>query len=330
MLRLTMARKVRLEYPGAIYHVINRGNYRAWVFETEGAKKAFEECLFEACTKSRWRLHAYVIMGNHFHLAVETPEGNLVAGMHWLQATFAARFNRFRDERGHLFQGRYKALMVEAGDRLAQLCHYIHLNPVRAGIVTVEQLRDHKYSSYWYYRRPRPACLDLATALMGAGQLGDTQEGWGAYEQYLIVQNTDGPVGKNAAYESMSKGWVLGSREFKQALIKDEAAAVDLRAWDSLGAQEFRRLEWEMLLGKALAAIPDAERAARPGKSAAWKIAVAGWMKDSSNVTNGWLAERLGMGSGAYVSKHVGLAKAGRHPAAGLWAKRLRRVKGET
>ena len=325
-----MARKVRLEYPGAIYHVINRGNYRAWVFETEGAKKAFEECLFEACAKSRWRLHAYVIMGNHFHLAVETPEGNLVAGMHWLQATFACRFNRFRGERGHLFQGRYKALMVEEGDHLARLCHYIHLNPVRAGVVTVEQLPDYRYSSYWYYRNTRPAFLDLGTALMGAGQLSDTKEGWVSYEQYLIWQNAEGPVGKSEAYESMSKGWVIGSREFRQALIKDEAAAVDMRTWDSLGAKEFRRLEWESLLEKAIAVISESERSRQVGKSAAWKIAVAGWMKRSSNVTNGWLADRLGMGTGVYVSKHLGLFKVGKHPEAEVWSKRLNKVKGKT
>ncbi len=105
-----MPRKLRLEYPGACYHVINRGNYRADIFRTEGTKAAFEACLFEACSKSDWVLHAYVLMSNHYHLAVETPAGNLVAGMHWLQATFANRFNRLRGERGHLFQGRYKAL----------------------------------------------------------------------------------------------------------------------------------------------------------------------------------------------------------------------------
>ena len=108
-----MARKLRLEYPGAIYHVINRGNYRAYVFKSVGARQAFEDCLFAACARSGWLLHAFVIMGNHYHLAVETPQGNLVAGMQWLQSTFANRFNQLRGERGHLFQGRYKSLLVE-------------------------------------------------------------------------------------------------------------------------------------------------------------------------------------------------------------------------
>ncbi|MBI5768031.1 MAG: transposase, partial [Verrucomicrobia bacterium] len=96
-----MARKLRLEFPGACYHVINRGNYRARVFATEATRAAFEACVFEACEKSGWVLHAFVVMNNHYHLALETPEGNLVAGMQWLQATFANRFNRLRGERGH-------------------------------------------------------------------------------------------------------------------------------------------------------------------------------------------------------------------------------------
>ncbi len=104
----TMARKLRMEYPGALYHVYSQGNYRDYVFREEGARKAFLTCLEEACKRSRWVLHAYVLMGNHYHLALETPRGNLVEGMKWLQATFANRFNRFRSENGHVFQGRYQ------------------------------------------------------------------------------------------------------------------------------------------------------------------------------------------------------------------------------
>ena len=108
-----MPRKHRLEYPGAIYHIIYRGNYRRPIFETDKTKKAFECCLFEACEKSAWVLHTFIVMGNHYHLTLETPQGNLIAGMHWLQGTFANRFNRLRKEHGHLFEGRYKAILVD-------------------------------------------------------------------------------------------------------------------------------------------------------------------------------------------------------------------------
>ena len=184
-----MPRKLRLEFPGAVYHVINRGNYRADIFATAGARAAFMDCLWEVCQKSGWRLHAFVLMRNHFHLALETPEGNLVAGMQWMQATFANRFNRLRAERGHLFQGRYKALLVQPGEELGQLCHYIHLNPVRAEVVTVARLREFRDSSYWYLEeKERPACLDMQTALVHAGGLADNRRGWKLYAQYLDWQ----------------------------------------------------------------------------------------------------------------------------------------------
>jgi REP element-mobilizing transposase RayT len=143
-----MARKLRLEFPGALYHIINRGNYRRWIFEAASTRTAFEACLFEACERGGWLLHAFVLMGNHYHLAVETPEGNLVAGMQWLQATFANRFNRLRRENGHLFQGRYKSLLLEGGSVLGAVCDYIHLNPVRAGVVPVTQLSTYRHGSY--------------------------------------------------------------------------------------------------------------------------------------------------------------------------------------
>ncbi len=150
-----MPRKLRLEFPGACYHVINRGNYRGDVFLTDRTKAAFVACLFEAGTRYGWRVHAFVVMRNHFHLALETPDGDLVAGMQWLQSTFASRFNRLRNERGHLFQGRYKALVAEPGEAFAHVCHYIHLNPVRAGILPVSELRRYAASSYPYLWRPR-------------------------------------------------------------------------------------------------------------------------------------------------------------------------------
>ena len=87
-----MARKLRPEFNGGLYHVINRGNYRAFVFDTDGAKDAFSEALWEACEKFSWELSAYCVMGNHFHLCLGTPLGNLSVGMRWLQATFAMRF----------------------------------------------------------------------------------------------------------------------------------------------------------------------------------------------------------------------------------------------
>lgn len=305
-----MARKLRLEFPGAIYHVINRGNYRAHVFESAGARQAFEECVFAACERSGWMLHAYVIMGNHYHLALETPQGNLVAGMQWLQSTFANRFNKLRGEQGHLFQGRYKSLLAEEGEALGLLCHYIHLNPVRAGLVTMERLKEYRHSSYWYLDQPklRPGFLRCETALSEAGALADTSAGRRAYHDYLSWQLAEGPAGKSKAYVSMSKGWALGGKGFKQALLQDQEVAATARAWESSGVREVREAQWQATLDRLRRALSSKEMQDQR-KSAPWKVALAMQMKSTTDTSNGWLAAQLDMGSGFYVSKHIGLAR---------------------
>ena len=303
-----MARKLRLEFPGACYHVINRGNYREGIFKTEGAKAAFEACLFEACTKSSWVLHGFVLMSNHYHLALVTPLGNLVAGMHWLQATFANRFNKLRGEHGHLFQGRYKSLLVEEGGPLGMVCDYIHLNPVRAGVVSVGELRNYRSSSLWFLTRPkrRPDCLQLETALTEAGGLSDSAEGWKSYMDYLEWQAAEGPMGRSNAYTSLSKGWALGSADFKATLIRDHTFAEETRAWEIGGVKEIRQHTWEKLFRRAMFALKRNESELTDGpKAAPWKVALATFLKERTQVSNPWLASRLGFRRPAYVSRLV-------------------------
>jgi REP element-mobilizing transposase RayT len=108
-----MARQLRLEYPGAVYHVMNRGDRREPVYHDDTDRKRFIATLGEACTKTDWQVHAYCLMNNHFHLVMETPNANLVAGMRWFLSTYTARFNRRHKLFGHLFSGRYKSLIVD-------------------------------------------------------------------------------------------------------------------------------------------------------------------------------------------------------------------------
>jgi putative transposase len=119
--------------------VISLGDYRKEPFEG-GTVGAFEKTLFEAWAKCGWLLYAYVIMSNHYHLTVETPEANLVEGMRWLQGIFRIRFN----------------VVIEEGRPLLELVNYIHLNPLRAGIVTVARLRDYEWSSYPKFFKQTP------------------------------------------------------------------------------------------------------------------------------------------------------------------------------
>ena len=105
-----MARKLRVEYPGAVYHVMNRGDRREPIFKDDKDRLNFLATLGEACQKTGWQVHAFCLMPNHFHLVLETPQGNLVAGMKWLLGTYTGRFNRRHKLFGHLFSGRYKGL----------------------------------------------------------------------------------------------------------------------------------------------------------------------------------------------------------------------------
>jgi hypothetical protein len=228
--------------------------------------------------------------------------------MQWLQATFANRFNKLRGARGHLFQGRYKGLLVEEGGPLAQVCHYIHLNPVRAGLVQPAALGGYRYSSYWYLARPkqRPAFLQLGPTLREAGDLVDTPAGWQAYADYLAWQAAEGPAGKSKAYVSLSKGWALGSGEFKATLVKDHQLAATSRAWESSGAQEIREHAWKEALTVALRARrKTAADLLSHRKTAPWKVALAAELKQTTQARNAWLAEHLHMGRAEAVSSHV-------------------------
>jgi REP element-mobilizing transposase RayT len=105
-----MARQLRIEYPGAVYHVMSRGDRREAVFKDDQDCEGFLRALAEACEKSLWQVHAYCLMRTHFHLVLETPQPTLVAGMKWLLGTYTSRCNRRHRQFGHLFSGRYKAL----------------------------------------------------------------------------------------------------------------------------------------------------------------------------------------------------------------------------
>src|SRR4051812_41010424 len=107
---LPMPRKLRIEYPGAIYHVIKRGNQRANIFKDDHDRQRFLGTLGEACAKTEWQIHAWCLMRNHFRLVIETPRANLVAGMKWLLGVYPQRYNIRHKTGGHLFAGRYKAL----------------------------------------------------------------------------------------------------------------------------------------------------------------------------------------------------------------------------
>lgn len=141
-----MARSLRLEFPGAIWHITSRGNQRHDIFLDEEDRRSFLARLGSNVTMYRWRLHAWVLMSNHYHLLVETPEPNLARGMQQFNGWYAQAFNRRHGRVGHVVQGRYKGILVERESHLLELARYLALNPVRAGVV--RHAEEYGWSSY--------------------------------------------------------------------------------------------------------------------------------------------------------------------------------------
>ena len=141
-----MTRPLRIEYPGAIYHVTSRGNAQMDIFNDDGDRNTFYDVLKSARNRFNIVIHAFCLMDNHYHLLVETPDANLSRFMRQLNGVYTQRYNNYYTRSGHLFQGRYKAILVQQDLYLAELSRYIVLNPVRAGMVRAA--KDWSWSSY--------------------------------------------------------------------------------------------------------------------------------------------------------------------------------------
>ena len=141
-----MSRPLRLEFPGALYHVTARGNARADIFLDDEDRDRFLLLLKDEIIQQGWRCYAWCLMDNHYHFLIETPEANLSRGMQRLNGRYTQSFNRIHQRVGHIFQGRYKAILVEKESHLLELCRYIVLNPVRAGMV--DDVSQWQWSSY--------------------------------------------------------------------------------------------------------------------------------------------------------------------------------------
>ena len=148
-----MARQLRINYPGAFYHITSRGNERKAVFKSKRDREKFLEYLETATLRYDAVVHVYCLMDNHYHLLLETPSGNLPQIMHHINGAYTTYFNVKRGRSGHLFQGRYKAILVDADEYAKELSRYIHLNPVRAKMV--ERPEEYKWSSYQDYTGAR-------------------------------------------------------------------------------------------------------------------------------------------------------------------------------
>jgi REP element-mobilizing transposase RayT len=178
--------------------------------------------LAEACEKAEWRVLAYCLMGNHFHAVIETPLPNLVAGMKWFLGAYTARFSRRHKQFGHLFSGRYKALIVDSGDAgyLCTVCEYVHLNPVRAKRLRKGQpLRNYRWASFPTYLEPpsrRPPWLLVERVLGDLGIPNDRVAGRKEFERLTELRRCQGD---SEEFAKIRRGWFLGSETFGKELL---------------------------------------------------------------------------------------------------------------
>jgi len=317
-----MARALRLEYPGAVYHVMARGNQGQPIFRDDRDRRVFLDTLAEAHAKTGWRIHAYVLMGNHYHLLLETPEGNLVAGMQWLQSTYTLRYNARHEVFGHLFQGRYKAVIVDGGaDRYFQVVStYIHLNPARSGLIKPgqERLAAYRWSSYPGYlngagQPPVWLCRERVLGSLGLGPR-DTQ-GYAAYVEGRVLELGLKSGRKELAGEwaALRRGWYLGEPGFGEQLQARLAGAVKGRRREShsgpaRAAHDAAAAEQQLTAALKRLDLSEASLTELP-KGAPEKVVLAAWLRERTTVSLRWVAERLGMGHYTRVTQAVSRLK---------------------
>ncbi len=289
-----MARRLRLQFPGATYHVINRGNYRRDLFATAGAAKSFELALGEACTRYGWVAHAFTAMRNHFHLALTTPLPNLGEGMHWLQTTFALRFNRFRSESGHLFQGRYQSPLIEDAAALVRVVDYVHLNLVQAELAPLAPPANFRWNSLArFVRGPRPLWLTPREWLAEL-QLDDSPAGWARYLAQLRILATDPTEQQEQDFDDISRGKPIGTDAWRMALAREHrhrALEPDLPRDEAL---PLKQAGWITALEQALAchSLTPKDIVPTPGVPR-WKVEVAAKIRKTSGAPYRWIADQL-------------------------------------
>ncbi|WP_392537850.1 transposase [Legionella sp. 227] len=208
-----MARSLRIEFPGAFYHITSRGDGQERIYISDEVRNLFLNTFSEVCLRCNWVCYAYCLMDNHYHLLIETPAGNLSKGMQLLNGVYTQKFNRTHNRVGHVFQGRFKAILVEKESYLLELSRYIVLNPVRAKMVTSPH--EWKWSSYLAttLKESQPNWLHTDKILYLFSE--DVAVAINKYREFVI----DGITSKSP-WSDLKKQIYLGNEEFINEMLK--------------------------------------------------------------------------------------------------------------
>jgi putative transposase len=208
-----MARAWRIEFEGALYHVVSRGNERRDIFYDDDDRRLFLDTLGEMAQRFEVELFAYVLMNNHYHLLMRTARANLSRAMQWFGVTYTNRFNAANARSGHLFQGRFKSILVQNDAYLLRSSLYIHRNPLRAGIV--KRLADYRWSSYRFYayRKKAPEWLNTELILR---QIQNVKDRHAAYREQTQGYSDEDLM----LWEDLRHGFILGTQQFVESIKK--------------------------------------------------------------------------------------------------------------
>jgi len=216
-----MARPLRITFPGAWYHVMNRGAGRRWIFRSDAQRECFLELLAETTNRFNAEWHAYCLMPNHYHLLLRTPDGNLQRIMRHVDGVYTQYFNRRQGSDGPLFRGRYKSILVDADSYWLQLSRYIHRNPLEDGLVA--DLADYPWSSFRAYagldKSPAWLTTDYILKAVGARQ---------RHKRYKAYMEGDTEEALLDFYEQAKVGAILGDDQFKQKAVAGKGASIDI------------------------------------------------------------------------------------------------------
>jgi putative transposase len=305
-----MPRKLRVEYPGAMYHIMSRGDQRDDIFLDDVDRHDFIKTLAEVCLRTGWQVHAYCLMRNHYHVVAETPDANLVSGMAWLQSTYTIRFNNRHKLTGHVLSGRYKAQVVEGSGNgyLRTACDYVHLNPIRARLLAPEdRLLAYPWSSFSLYlaaREHRPQWLRVDRLLGEHGIQQDTPAGRQQFERQMERRRLE-EVDPESLQE-LREGWCIGAEAFRQECLQ----RMEGKVGDNHPGQtrlETAQAKAERIITEELVRLKWTEEdlVARP-KSDSLKLALAARLRQQTTLSVKQIAERLHLGKpkGARTNLH--------------------------
>jgi len=300
-----MPRPLRVEYADALYHVMSRGDRREDIFVDDLDREKFLGLLGRACAKTGWQVHAYCLMTNHWHAVVETPQPNLAAGMRWLLGTYTQSFNRRHRQWGHLFDGRYKAQLIDgrSAGYLAQACNYVHLNPKRAGLLASGAgLQGYRWSSYPGYLRPqlRREWVRVDRLFGEHGLQSDTAKSRREFARRMEVIC---PVDLEGQNQPMRRGWKLGAEDFRDRLA-DKLGSARRTAERARDQREIDHVLAERLAADCLRAVGWTRRDLEQNpKGDVIKVEIARQLRSETPMTRRWIAQRLVMDSAGYLSQ---------------------------